>query len=47
MHYKVTYMMGDKVREAVMSQGELDECRAGCEVVEAIPLTSNEQDPAV
>ena len=36
MQYKVTYMIGERVREAVMSQRELDDCRARCDVVEAV-----------
>lgn len=38
MQYKVTYMIGELVREATMSQRELDECRARCEIIEAVAI---------
>jgi hypothetical protein len=40
MQYNVTYMLGEKVRQSVMNQRELDECRSRCEVVEAVPVTA-------
>ena len=39
MQYKVTYMIGERVQEAIMNQRELDECRARCEVIEALVIT--------
>lgn len=38
MQYQVTYMIDERVCEAVMSQRELDECRSTCEVVEAVEI---------
>ncbi len=40
MQYKVTYMIGEQAREAVMNQRQLDECRVEHEVVEAVPVAS-------
>lgn len=34
--YRVTYMAGERLREAFMNQRELDDCRSRCEVIEAI-----------
>ena len=38
VEYHVTYMIGERVSEAVMTQRELDECRASCEIIEALPI---------
>jgi len=38
MSYRVTYVAGETVREAVMSQRELDVCRSRCEIVEAVAV---------
>lgn len=45
MDYRVTYMIGERVSESVMNQRELDECRANCEVIEAVVISQRE-DPA-
>lgn len=42
MQYKVTYLLGDQVREAVMTQKELDECRSRCGVIEAVIVSDQE-----
>lgn len=42
MQYKVTYLYGGQVSDAVMSQKELDECRSRYEVIEAISVTDKE-----
>lgn len=36
MQYKVAYQHGAEVRESIMTQKELDECRSRCEVIEAV-----------
>lgn len=46
MQYKVTYMLGNQVRDAVMTQKELDECRSRCEVIEAVTV-SDQAAPAM
>lgn len=38
MEYNVTYLRGEKERQSIMNQRELDACRATAEIVEAIPL---------
>lgn len=40
MQYNVTYIVigSEQVCEAEMSQRELDECRATCEIVEAVEI---------
>ncbi|AXQ51125.1 MULTISPECIES: hypothetical protein [Pseudomonas] len=46
MQYKVSYLLGDKMRDAIMAQKELDECRTRCEVVEAVAVSDQEAAPA-
>lgn len=36
--YHVTYLIGERVREGVMTQRQLEECRASCEIIEAQPI---------
>ncbi|MDY1219105.1 hypothetical protein ACM8BJ_23745 [Pseudomonas aeruginosa] len=38
VEYHVTYMIGERVSEAVMTQRELDESRASCEIIEIHPI---------
>ncbi|MBA1203637.1 hypothetical protein G7009_18100 [Pseudomonas capeferrum] len=42
MQYKVTYQCGDKVRDAIMTQKELDECRSSYEVIEAVAISGQQ-----
>ncbi|MEZ1440937.1 MULTISPECIES: hypothetical protein [Pseudomonas] len=46
MQYKVTYLLGGQVRDAVMTQKELDECRSRCEVTEATIVSDQETSTA-
>lgn len=38
VEYHVTYLIGERVREGIMTQRQLDECRASCEIIEALPI---------
>lgn len=38
LKYKVTYLIGERERQGVMTQRQLDECRASCQVIEALPI---------
>ncbi len=38
VEYHVTYLIGERVCEGVMTQRQLDECRASCEIIEALPI---------
>ncbi|HBP1602270.1 TPA: hypothetical protein L5U90_003373 [Pseudomonas aeruginosa] len=38
VEYHVTYLSGERVREGVMTQHQLEECRASCEIIEALPI---------
>lgn len=40
VEYHVTFMVGERVSEAVMTKRELDECRSSCEVIEAVPISA-------
>lgn len=42
MEFRVTYMIGERVRESDMNQRELEACRASCEVIEAVPICHQE-----
>ena len=46
MPFHVSYIVGETVREAVMSQRELDECRARCEIVEAVAVADACTEPS-
>ncbi|UBM27851.1 hypothetical protein K8374_25435 (plasmid) [Pseudomonas sp. p1(2021b)] len=47
MQYKVNYQLGDKKREAIMAQIELDECRNHCEVIEAVDRSCQQTSASV
>lgn len=38
MEYRVSYILGEVVREAVMNQRDLEECRARFQIVEAVAV---------
>lgn len=42
----MTYLLGGQVRDAVMTQKELDECRSRCEVTEATIVSDQETSTA-